>query len=87
MPWQNRQAASLDTEMHPDEFFRSDGLGFVTRGFERGKVRVARHDKIRLRRDGAVAKFVVIRVLGNNGEPELRFDLPDVTMKPVKQFQ
>ena len=24
-------------EMHPDEFFRVDGLGFVTGGFERGE--------------------------------------------------
>ena len=79
--------ALLDAEMHPDEFFRRDGFGFVTGGFERGKVRVARHDKIRFRRDGAVAEFVVIRILGDDGEPELRFNLSDVAVKPVKQFQ
>jgi len=85
--WWNWQAALLDTKMRPDEFFRRNRLGFVAGGFERGEMRVARHDKIRCRRDGAVVKFVVVRVLRDDREPEPRFNLPDVAVQPVEQFQ
>ena len=55
-------------EVRPDEVFRRDGLGFVTGGFERGKMRVVRHDKSRLRCNGAVAEFIVIRVRGDDAK-------------------
>ena len=58
----------LDAEMYPDEFFRRDGLGFVTGGFERGNKRVVRYDKIRFPRNGAVAEFMVTRVLRDDRE-------------------
>ena len=50
-------------------------------------MRVIRHDKIRFRRDGTIAEFVVVRVLGDDAETEVRFDLSDVSMQPVEQFQ
>ncbi len=73
--------------MHPDEFFRYDGFGFVAGGFERGKMRVVRYNNIRLRCNRAVAEFIVIRVLHDDSEPELRLDLPDVAVSPIEQFQ
>lgn len=79
--------ALFDTEMNPDEFIRRESLGLVCGGSERGKMRIVCHNKMSLRRNGAVAKFVVIGVLCDDRISELRFDLPDVAVKAVKQFQ
>jgi hypothetical protein len=50
-------------------------------------MRVVRHDKIRLRCDGAVAEYIVIRVRGDDAKTVLRFDLTDVGVKLIEQFQ
>ena len=73
--------------MNPDEFIGRTRLGFVTSGFQYGKVCVIRHHKIRFRRNRTVAEFIVVRIGRDDGEAKLRLDLSDIAVKLVEQFQ
>ena len=48
---------------------------------------VLRNHEIRLGGDGAIAKFVVVRVSLNHVEAEFCFDVADVSVKLREQFQ
>lgn len=48
---------------------------------------VFRDHKIRFSGDGAVAEFIIVRVIGDYSETELRLDLANVTMKLSESFQ
>ena len=57
-----RFAAPSRWQVLPDKFFRLDGLRFVAGRFQHIKMMVLRNHEIRLGGDGAIAKFVVVRV-------------------------
>ena len=70
-----------------DKFVRLDRLRFVARGLEGVEVRVFRDHKVRFGGNGAVAKFVVVRVGRDDVETKLRFDLADIPVKLRDQFK
>jgi len=67
-------------KVQTDEFVGGKGLGFVAGRLQCGKMAILSDDEISLRRNRAVAEFVVVRVGRDHAKVVMGFDPADVAV-------